>query len=56
MARFRRNDRTHKKDNIEEVINESSAELGVDLHTNSIDENPKDLAKRIKEAIRKRTR
>lgn len=55
MARFRRNDRTNKKDNIEEVINDASTELGVDLNTKSIEEDPKDLAKRMKQAIKKRT-
>lgn len=55
MARFRNNDPNNKKENLEEVINEASAELGVDLNTKSISENPKNLAKRIKQAIRRRT-
>lgn len=56
MASYRRNHQTSTKDNIEELINEASEELGVDLHTRSINENPKKLAERIKQLIRKRTR
>jgi len=56
MAHKRDTDRTKKNDNIEEMINEASEELGVDLNTKSIEEDPKSLARRIKQAIRKRTR
>lgn len=55
MHRFRRSDQTTKKENIEEVMNEVSSELGVGLETKSIDEAPKELAKRIERAIKKRT-
>jgi|GEM_PF-5959974 len=56
MDHSRNNDRPQKNENIDEMINEASAELGVDLNTKSIDEDPKDLAKRIKQMIRKRKR
>lgn len=56
MAQNRDHDRTKKEENIEELINEASEELGVDLNTKSIQEDPKSFAQRIKQAIRRRTR
>lgn len=55
MHRFQKQNHRNSKDDIEQTINEVSAEVGVDLNTQSMNEDPKELAKKVKKAIQKRT-